>query len=68
MLYCFLGLDDVLAPHIAKFEAADVDGKQLLCLSYGDIESLKITQLGHQELILEAVELLSELVRLPYFI
>ena len=62
MFNLIAGLDDVLAPHIASFEEANFSGKQLLCLSYGDLEALHITKLGHQELILEAVELLSELV------
>ena len=55
-------MDDVLSTYVAAFEEAEITGRQLLCMSYRELEVLNITKLAHQELILEAISLLSELV------
>eukprot|EP00914_Ancora_sagittata_P015875 GHVO01031566.1.p1 GENE.GHVO01031566.1~~GHVO01031566.1.p1 ORF type:complete len:102 (+),score=11.70 GHVO01031566.1:92-397(+) len=57
------GLDDVILPYVHCFLNAEIGGNRLLCLTRYDLEKLNITKVGHQELILEAVELLSSLVR-----
>uniref|UniRef100_A0A8D0B6Y8 Connector enhancer of kinase suppressor of Ras 1 n=1 Tax=Salvator merianae TaxID=96440 RepID=A0A8D0B6Y8_SALMN len=48
------GLDPVLQDY--PFEAWGLTGKGLLRLSYRDLEELGVSRVGHQELILEAVE------------
>ncbi|XP_035686875.1 uncharacterized protein LOC118423066 isoform X8 [Branchiostoma floridae] len=55
------GLDDAVQPYIQSFILAGVTGEQLLNLSHRDMDRLNITKLGHQELILEAVDLLCAL-------
>ncbi|CAH1228616.1 CNKSR3 [Branchiostoma lanceolatum] len=55
------GLDDAVQPYIQSFILAGVTGDQLLNLSHRDMDRLNITKLGHQELILEAVDLLCAL-------
>lgn len=63
---CFLsiGLDDCLQPYVHKFEREKIDGEQLLKISHQDLEELGVTRIGHQELVLEAVDLLCALVSL----
>jgi hypothetical protein len=39
-----------------------IDGRKLLMLTHHDLEKIGIDKLGHQELILEAVDLLKSLV------
>uniref|UniRef100_A0AAY4C3J6 Connector enhancer of kinase suppressor of ras 3 n=1 Tax=Denticeps clupeoides TaxID=299321 RepID=A0AAY4C3J6_9TELE len=57
--FCHLtGLDDSLQQHIQSFEREKIDGEQLLKISHQDLEELKVSRIGHQELILEAVDLL----------
>ncbi|XP_071655236.1 connector enhancer of kinase suppressor of ras 1 isoform X4 [Patagioenas fasciata] len=53
------GLDAALQGY--PFEAWGLGGPQLLALSAGALEALGMRQLGHQELLLEAVELLRDL-------
>ncbi|XP_077193799.1 connector enhancer of kinase suppressor of ras 1 isoform X3 [Paroedura picta] len=48
------GLDPVLQDY--PLETWDLNGKQLLHLSYRDLEALGMSRVGHQELLLEAVE------------
>uniref|UniRef100_H9GPP2 Connector enhancer of kinase suppressor of Ras 1 n=1 Tax=Anolis carolinensis TaxID=28377 RepID=H9GPP2_ANOCA len=48
------GLDPVLQGY--PFETWGLDGKRLLRLSYQDLEVLGVRRVGHQELLLEAVE------------
>ncbi|ELU11460.1 hypothetical protein CAPTEDRAFT_221602 [Capitella teleta] len=55
------GLDDVILPYVHCFLNAEIGGSRLLCLTRYDLEKMNITKVGHQELILEAVELLSSL-------
>ncbi|XP_039293640.1 uncharacterized protein LOC111050039 isoform X2 [Nilaparvata lugens] len=50
------GLDAVVVPHIHSFQNKQINGQQLLNISPDDLEILGVYKLGHQELILEAVE------------
>ncbi|ROL46299.1 Connector enhancer of kinase suppressor of ras 3, partial [Anabarilius grahami] len=54
-------LDDSLQQYVANFEREKIDGEQLLKISHQDLEELAVTRVGHQELILEAVDLLCAL-------
>lgn len=62
--FIFVGLDDCLQPYVHKFEREKIDGEQLLKISHQDLEELGVTRIGHQELVLEAVDLLCALVSL----
>ncbi|XP_062857965.1 connector enhancer of kinase suppressor of ras 3-like [Trichomycterus rosablanca] len=55
------GLDDSLQQYIPNFEKEKIDGEQLLKISHQDLEELTAIRIGHQELILEAVDLLCAL-------
>ncbi|XP_036405127.1 connector enhancer of kinase suppressor of ras 3 [Megalops cyprinoides] len=55
------GLDDSLQQYIRSFEQEKIDGEQLLKISHPDLEELGISRIGHQELVLEAVDLLCAL-------
>lgn len=55
------GLDDCLSGHIQQFKAHCICGIDLLKLARQQLDYLKVTQIGHQELLLEAIELLSAL-------
>ncbi|XP_061480162.1 connector enhancer of kinase suppressor of ras 3 isoform X2 [Rhineura floridana] len=55
------GLDDCLQQYIQKIEREKINGAQLLQISHQDLEELGITRIGHQELVLEAVDLLCAL-------
>ncbi|ESP03131.1 hypothetical protein LOTGIDRAFT_237832 [Lottia gigantea] len=55
------GLDDTILPYIQHFTNNNIDGRRLLMLTHSDLEKLHVTKLGHQELILEAVDLLRSL-------
>lgn len=57
-----LGLDDCLQQYVHKFEREKINGEQLLQISHQDLEDMGITRIGHQELVLEAVDLLCALV------
>lgn len=62
-LFCaLLGLDDCLQQYVHKFEREKINGEQLLQISHQDLEDLGISRIGHQELVLEAVDLLCALV------
>ena len=62
-LFCVLvGLDDCLQQYVHKFEREKINGEQLLQISHQDLEDLGISRIGHQELVLEAVDLLCALV------
>ncbi|XP_023779600.1 connector enhancer of kinase suppressor of ras 3 [Cyanistes caeruleus] len=56
-----LGLDDCLQQYVHKFEREKINGEQLLQISHQDLEDLGISRIGHQELVLEAVDLLCAL-------
>ncbi|KAM8953915.1 connector enhancer of kinase suppressor of ras 2-like isoform 2-T2 [Pelodytes ibericus] len=55
------GLDDCLQQYIKNFEREKINGEQLLHITHQELEELGITRIGHQELILEAVDLLCAL-------
>ncbi|CAG5126316.1 unnamed protein product, partial [Candidula unifasciata] len=55
------GLDDSVHSYIPSFIQDGVDGRKLLMLTHSDLDKLGVTKLGHQELILEAVDLLKSL-------
>ncbi|XP_034147827.1 connector enhancer of kinase suppressor of ras 2 isoform X2 [Esox lucius] len=55
------GLDDCLQQYIKSFERELIGGEQLLHISHQELEELGVTRIGHQELILEAVDLLCAL-------
>ncbi|XP_059354017.1 connector enhancer of kinase suppressor of ras 3 [Carassius carassius] len=55
------GLDDSLQQYVSNFEREKINGEQLLKISHQDLEELMVTRVGHQELILEAVDLLCAL-------
>ncbi|XP_071554984.1 uncharacterized protein Cnk isoform X2 [Temnothorax nylanderi] len=52
------GLDSTVLPYIHSFLNHGVYGQQLLNLQLSDLSSLGVVKLGHQEIILEAVEYL----------
>ncbi|XP_076847174.1 connector enhancer of kinase suppressor of ras 2 isoform X2 [Brachyhypopomus gauderio] len=55
------GLDDCLLQYMWVFERERVSGDQLLHITHQELEELGVTRIGHQELILEAVDLLCAL-------
>ncbi|XP_017331930.1 connector enhancer of kinase suppressor of ras 3 isoform X3 [Ictalurus punctatus] len=55
------GLDDSLQQYVASFEREKISGEQLLKISHQDLEELGVARIGHQELVLEAVDLLCAL-------
>lgn len=57
------GLDDCLQQYIKNFEREKISGDQLLRITHQELEDLGVSRIGHQELILEAVDLLCALVR-----
>uniref|UniRef100_A0A3P8WNQ3 Connector enhancer of kinase suppressor of Ras 2 n=1 Tax=Cynoglossus semilaevis TaxID=244447 RepID=A0A3P8WNQ3_CYNSE len=56
------GLDDCLQQYIKTFEKENVGGDQLLRITHQELEDLGVSRIGHQELVLEAVDLLCALV------
>ncbi|KAK2578688.1 hypothetical protein KPH14_011657 [Odynerus spinipes] len=52
------GLDNSVLPYVHSFMNHGVNGQQLLSLRSEDLEHLGVLKLGHQEIILEAVEYL----------
>ncbi|XP_076172274.1 connector enhancer of ksr isoform X2 [Ptiloglossa arizonensis] len=52
------GLDNSVLPYVHSFTNHGVSGQQLLSLRPEDLEHLGVLKLGHQEIILEAVEYL----------
>uniref|UniRef100_A0AAQ6AFS2 Uncharacterized protein n=1 Tax=Amphiprion ocellaris TaxID=80972 RepID=A0AAQ6AFS2_AMPOC len=55
------GLDDCLQQYVKSFEREQMGGEQLLHITHQELEELGVTRIGHQELILEAVDLLCAL-------
>uniref|UniRef100_A0A1A8D1F2 Connector enhancer of kinase suppressor of Ras 1 n=2 Tax=Nothobranchius kadleci TaxID=1051664 RepID=A0A1A8D1F2_NOTKA len=55
------GLDDSLQQYVSNFEREKISGEQLLKISHQDLEELGVARIGHQELVLEAVDLLCAL-------
>ncbi|RMC21137.1 hypothetical protein DUI87_01995 [Hirundo rustica rustica] len=54
-------LDDCLQQYIKNFEREKINGEQLLHITHQELEELGVTRIGHQELILEAADLLCAL-------
>ena len=52
------GLDDVVYPYAHFFLNNDVTGQRLLNMTVDDLYKLHVEKLGHQEMILESLELL----------
>ncbi|XP_034950691.1 probable serine/threonine-protein kinase DDB_G0282963 [Chelonus insularis] len=52
------GLDNSVLPYVHSFTNNRVNGQQLLSLRPEDLEQLGVLKLGHQEIIIEAVEYL----------
>lgn len=48
--------------YVSVFERGGVCGERLLRISHAELEELGVSRIGHQELILEAVDLLCALV------
>ncbi|KAG5315212.1 CNKR3 kinase, partial [Acromyrmex insinuator] len=57
-LFYVIGLDNTIHPYIHSFLNHDVNGQQLLNIQSQDLERLGVIKLGHQEIILNAVEYL----------
>ncbi|KAK6486163.1 connector enhancer of kinase suppressor of ras 2 isoform X4 [Huso huso] len=55
------GLDDCLQQYIKNIEREKITGDQLLRITHQELEDLGVSRIGHQELILEAVDLLCAL-------
>uniref|UniRef100_A0A3B4TYW5 Cnksr family member 3 n=2 Tax=Seriola dumerili TaxID=41447 RepID=A0A3B4TYW5_SERDU len=55
------GLDDSLQQYVPSFQQQLVDGEKLLRMSHQELLSLGVARVGHQELVLEAVDLLCAL-------
>ncbi|KAF3703196.1 Connector enhancer of kinase suppressor of ras 3 [Channa argus] len=55
------GLDDSLQQYIPSFQLQQVDGEKLLRMSHQELLCLGMSRVGHQELLLEAVDLLCAL-------
>lgn len=63
-----IGLDDCLQQYVCVFERGGVCGERLLRISHAELEELGVSRIGHQELILEAVDLLCALVSLCIYV
>lgn len=56
------GVDNSIVPYLHWFSNNEVDGQQLLNLSPDELTHLGVLKLGHQEIILEAVQHLRNFV------
>lgn len=63
-LFCPSGLDDSLQQYLPFFQLQQINGEKLLRMSHQELLSLGVDRVGHQELVLEAVDLLCSLVSL----
>ncbi|EDV36758.1 uncharacterized protein Dana_GF11787 [Drosophila ananassae] len=50
------GLDESMKPYLYEFSKHDIDGKALLNIRPYELENLGMRRIGHQEIVLEAVE------------
>ncbi|XP_061562864.1 connector enhancer of kinase suppressor of ras 3-like [Cololabis saira] len=57
------GLDDGLQRYVPSFQQNRVDGEKLIRMNHQDLLGLGVTRVGHQELVLEALDLLCALNR-----
>jgi len=58
-----LDMDGAMIPYMHYFRAENVDGKKLMLMTHTELQRLNVIKFGHQELILEAIDLLRNLVR-----
>jgi len=56
------GLDNAILPYLHLFITNEVNGQQLLNVQPDDLDHWGVKKLGHQEIILEAVEHLRNFV------
>lgn len=63
----FPGLDDSMYNYIYSFTNNEVGGQQLLNIRPYELEELGMHSIGHQEIVLEAVEHLRNFVIFEYF-
>jgi len=63
---CFVGIDSLVAGASEHFAKARITGQQLLMmiLTNDDLEQIGISELGHQEILLQSIALLQTLVSL----
>lgn len=61
-LFVFKGLECINSWYIKAFANNQIDGRQLLGIRSYELEELGILSVGHQEVILEAVEHLKNFV------
>jgi hypothetical protein len=54
------GLEDCIRPYVDTFVERGVTGKRLLMLDAGDLSNLGVWKIGHQEIVLGAVDLLRQ--------
>ena len=57
-----LDMNDAMIPYMHYFLNGKVDGKKLMLMTHGDLEKLNVLKFWHKELILEAIDLLRNLV------
>jgi len=50
-----------MKPHAATFSSYNVTGQTLLTLSVDELNRLRVEKIGHQEIILESLEMLKNL-------
>jgi connector enhancer of kinase suppressor of Ras 2 len=55
-------LDSVILPYIKYFIDREINGQKLLDMQPNDLDKIGVCKIGHQELILEAVDLLRNFV------
>lgn len=58
----FLGLDDAMYNYVYAFSRHEINGHQLLNVRPYELEQLGMYSIGHQEIVLEAVENLRNFV------
>lgn len=61
LLFQTIGLDDCILPYVNFFLNNNINGCRLLLLSSDDLNNLNMMKIGHQELVLDAVDLLKHL-------
>lgn len=54
-----------MKPYLYEFSKHDIDGKALLNIRPYELENLGMRRIGHQEIVLEAVENLRNFVSQP---
>ena len=60
------GLDSTINSYHTNFLQHEINGKRLLILDHHDLKCIGVLRLGHQEAILEALELLLFIVSTLY--